>query len=108
MADIREAAEEVCEAREAYRRTYLSSCAARAAAHNKFFAAYATSQASIMEAEFLHWKHQGTWDHVVRLLRGDSFFANGFPFDQDMFYPPELDWVIMGLPPDLFHRNSQF
>ena len=45
VADIREAAEEVCEAREAYRHTYLSSRAARAAARNKFFAAYATSQA---------------------------------------------------------------
>ena len=108
VGDIRAAAEEVGKAREAYRRTYLASRVVRTAVCIKLFAAFTTSQASIMEAEFLFWERQETWDRVVHLLRGDSFFKNNFPFEQEDFYPPEMDWVFMGLPQHLRLRNAEF
>ena len=87
---IESASSGVDKARKNYQSTFAAPREVRDAARQQLFAANAALNTSVMEAEHLFLERQEIWDRIVRLLRGDSFFAPYSMFEPDPYHPPKM------------------
>ena len=96
---IKSASAGVDKARDNYQRTFAAPRELCDAARQQLYVANAALNCSAMEAEHFFLERQEIWNRIVRLLRGESFFAPYTIFESDVYRLPEMATLPFVDPP---------